>query len=375
MRYSLVLLSLFLTFTSPITASSNLNQLKPISSHKSFSKQDIAGSGNNINGAGNVGVGNNNNVNGNGINGNDNDVNGNGNNVDGNDNCVDGNGNVVNGNGNVVIGNNDVVNGITNSVNGGSNVIFGNNNCVNGNGIVITANNLNIGDCVPLPLCSNIQGDPQFVGIHGQSYQVHGLPDRIFNLISTFNLQLNSKFSYLDSGYNAAQMASSRVKNMKLPITASWTHPGTYLTELGLKIDSAKINVVAGSYKDGFAALTLNGVKINVGEKIKLNKDSYIHCITRNALRVHTPIFKFKIVNSDMFFNIDNINFSELQNKISVDQISGIIGQSVDPKFKNIDNLYDFLIQDDGDIFSDQFADNRFDFNRSEDNIKITYSF
>ncbi len=55
----------------------------------------------------------------------------------------------------------------------------------------------------------------QFVGFHGQSYQVHGYPGSWFNIIDAPLVQMNAKFAYLASG-------TCNYNN-----TACWTHPGT----------------------------------------------------------------------------------------------------------------------------------------------------
>jgi hypothetical protein len=45
-----------------------------------------------------------------------------------------------------------------------------------------------------------VVGDPQFVGLRGQSYQIHGVSGEIYNLVSDGDVQYNSRFVFLDQG-------------------------------------------------------------------------------------------------------------------------------------------------------------------------------
>ena len=43
-----------------------------------------------------------------------------------------------------------------------------------------------------------VTGDPQFVGLRGQSFQVHGVDGAVYNIISDASMQLNSRFTFLE---------------------------------------------------------------------------------------------------------------------------------------------------------------------------------
>ena len=75
---------------------------------------------------------------------------------------------------------------------------------------------------------ASVLGDPQFVGLRGQSYQIHGVDNTVYNLISDAMVQLNARFVYLDQG-ECLRDADG------LPLFTCWTHPGSYLTALGLQ--------------------------------------------------------------------------------------------------------------------------------------------
>jgi len=46
--------------------------------------------------------------------------------------------------------------------------------------------------------CPSVQGDPEFVGLRGQRYQVHGIDGAVYNLISDSLSQVNSRFIYIN---------------------------------------------------------------------------------------------------------------------------------------------------------------------------------
>ena len=50
------------------------------------------------------------------------------------------------------------------------------------------------------PDTGSVKGDPQFVGLRGQNYQVHGVSGDIYNIVSDADLQYNSRFVFLNSG-------------------------------------------------------------------------------------------------------------------------------------------------------------------------------
>ena len=67
-------------------------------------------------------------------------------------------------------------------------------------------------------LVSSVRGDPQLVGLLGQSYQVHGMDGAVYNLISDASVQLNSRFSFLTGGECLRDEAGR-------PLFTCWTHP------------------------------------------------------------------------------------------------------------------------------------------------------
>jgi len=139
-----------------------------------------------------------------------------------------------------------------------------------------------------------INDDPQFVGLQGQSYQVHGYPREVFNLVSSPSLSLNSQFDFLSSGvcnYNN---------------TGCWTHPGTYLGQLGFNVGNDKVKLVSGTHKQGMG-VWINDVAFhaNAQSHIPLNNSySSIVLVSPDQVSIQTPHLYFQIFNADNFFNL-----------------------------------------------------------------------
>jgi hypothetical protein len=133
-----------------------------------------------------------------------------------------------------------------------------------------------------------IIGDPQIYGLQGQDFQVHGIPDEIFNLVSYPNLQVNARFVYLSS----AECHDN--------FTACFAHPGTYIGEEGIRVGNDKIHVKAGSFKKGLT-VAVNGQKVATGKhSVKLGS---VNVMSHRRVVVNTPIMTLTISNSDKFLN------------------------------------------------------------------------
>jgi len=132
-----------------------------------------------------------------------------------------------------------------------------------------------------------IVGDPQIVGMQGQDFQVHGMPDEIFNMISYPTLQVNARFTYLES----AECHDN--------YTACFAHPGTYISEEGFRVGKDKVRVTAGSFKKGLT-VHVNGKKSSSNVDLK---QGAVEIVNHRRVIVHTNIMKITITNSDKFMN------------------------------------------------------------------------
>jgi len=132
-----------------------------------------------------------------------------------------------------------------------------------------------------------IVGDPQIVGMQGQDFQVHGMPDEIFNMVSFPTVQVNARFTYLES----AECNDN--------YTACFAHPGTYISEEGFRVGKDKVRVSAGSFKKGLH-VSVNGKKTHANVDLK---QGAVEIVNHRRVIVHTPIMKITVTNSDHFLN------------------------------------------------------------------------
>jgi hypothetical protein len=201
-----------------------------------------------------------------------------------------------------------------------------------------------------------IVGDPQFIGLRGQSYQVHGIDGAVYNLISEPNSQVNSRFLFLSEG--------------KCPIingvadSNCWSHPGSYLGEISYQqIVDGKPHaalITAGPAKKGFAAVQMDGRALKIGDKVTFGTFS-VSFVSAYRVTISMEHFAFSLSNSDMFIN------QAVSATVPLDELTshGLLGQTHSTKVYATATRYlegnvdDYIIADD-DIFGDDFVYNQY---------------
>jgi len=214
-------------------------------------------------------------------------------------------------------------------------------------------------------------GDPQFMGFIGQSFQVHGLSNMIYNVLSTPSIQYNALFRYLESG-----------KCRKG--TACFAHPGNYFGEVGILFASStgplSVLVESGSVEAGLT-VSINGTALAVGASATAGIYT-ITVPTAFEVVVESDEFSIRIQNSDNFLNQEVSIGSGLMKQISAWKSAaksgdvaaaeslfgklphGILGQTWNAKtynnrWKHIEGqLFDYQIND--GIMGTDFKFNRF---------------
>ena len=176
---------------------------------------------------------------------------------------------------------------------------------------------------------SAIIGDPSFVGFLGQEYQVHGIDQHVYNLISSATLQLNALFVFLSAG---------RCPATDLPRVNDncWSHPGSYLGSIALQLlvegEVHVVSLVSGGADGGFEAVLVDGVDVGVdgvvvvadgqGEDVLVVRRLHSHEVV-----VRTPSFSFTLHNSDRFIN-QAIRIHTSVRQLKVQGVHGLIGQT-----------------------------------------------
>ena len=160
---------------------------------------------------------------------------------------------------------------------------------------------------------SGAMGDPQFTGLLGQRFQVHGVSGTVYNIITDSLLQVNARFDFLSSGSGP---------RADIIDTQPWTHPGTYMGAMSFQVRSSvntsHIDVVvveAGGSSEGFARVSINGEqvthpytwqpKLDGGDASSAEETVAVSFAHSHVLEVQTSQFHFRLVNSDYFINHD----------------------------------------------------------------------
>jgi hypothetical protein len=201
-----------------------------------------------------------------------------------------------------------------------------------------------------------VVGDPQFVGLRGQSFQVHGIDGAVYNIITEANTHVNSRFVFLNEG------ECPIVNGVK--DSNCWSHPGSYLGEMSFQqVVDGKLHralVVAGPAKSGFASIELDGKTLKVGDSMTFGSFA-ISMESTHHVSIQTENYSFELSNSDKFIN------QAVSNRVALSKLSshGLLGQTHAAKVYPTATRYiqgevdDYVIAD-NDIFGTSFAFNKF---------------
>ena len=232
----------------------------------------------------------------------------------------------------------------------------------------------------------SVTGDPVFVGFHGQRFLVKGLAGRAYNVLSLPTLQLNTRFVALSTGsaLNASAQSLARTRQSRLislltgqkagsagtvdtlPSTTSWSHDGLYIGETGVQVDGHRLLVQPGAYVDGFEAVELDGVAVQVSsEAVQLSAGSHIRRYSSSVLHITTPDVSFTLVNSDHFLNIHSAELTTPRH--TAQHIHGLLGQTADEHW-TVEHTAafkqhleaDFVLPEPHTVWSTSFPHNRY---------------
>ena len=239
-------------------------------------------------------------------------------------------------------------------------IVFTNNGCTYTNTFFITNPAAGGGN-------GGVVGDPQFVGLRGQSFQVHGMDGAVYALISDPHTQVNTRFVFLD-GPRPCPVLPSTGK----PAATCWSHPGSYLGELAVKTSAGdRVHIVAGSAAEGFGAVTVNGKPLAVGRNHALHHlnnnvpaGTVLHNNT-HELTLRCSYFALTVENIDGFVNLRSL--AVLDGAWPRLQAHGLLGQTWQWKrysgaVKEIEGeVDDYVVSGADDIWSDSFLFSRFE--------------
>ena len=169
-------------------------------------------------------------------------------------------------------------------------------------------------------------GDPQLYGLLGQSFQVHGIDGGVYNLISAPQLQVNTRFVFLDS----AHCPSKRVVD-----TPCWSHPGSYMGALAMQVvlgngEVVRITVTAGSAASGLQVVQVNSDAYPTGKlDLSLGVNGEVRIVSRSShtVLIHTPLFDITADSSDHFVNL-RLSHNVPLTTLRTDRVHGLLGQT-----------------------------------------------
>ena len=188
---------------------------------------------------------------------------------------------------------------------------------------------------------SSVLGDPAFVGLLGQQYQVHGLAGSVYSLISDAEVQVNSRFTFLQS-------AECVRDSEGVPLFVCHSHAGSYLQSLAVRTAAGhRVWLSSGSAVQGFSAVTVrmagqmaSNRSLSVGESVKMGGGP-TPSASRGQLEVrfidlrtvavlHAGVFSLVVQNSDSFLNllslsVDDGQWSRVRRQL---QPHGLLGQT-----------------------------------------------
>ena len=199
-------------------------------------------------------------------------------------------------------------------------------------------------------------GDPQFVGLRGQSYQVHGIDGAVYNIISEEQFQVNSRFVFLTEG-ECPVMDGITQDNC-------WSHPGSYIGEMSFQaiVDGElhQARLVSGSAAAGYTSVELDNQVLTVGDKVEYGNFS-VALFNSHSVIVTSDHFILLLTNSDKFIN------QALRTRLPVNELHshGLLGQTHCSKtyatsVRYIEGEVDDYVILDGDMFGTDFVYNQF---------------
>ena len=199
---------------------------------------------------------------------------------------------------------------------------------------------------------SSVLGDPQFVGLRGQSFQVHGIDGEVYALISEPAMQLNARFRFLTGPRPCPVMPSTGER-----CGACWSHDGSYLSEVGVlvKATGERVRVMAGNATQGFASVAVDDRQLAVNESTSTGT---VALISTHELILTAGSFHIEMESVDGFVNMRRV---ELTVPFSQLRSHGLLGQTWSSKrhqstLKVIEGEVDDYVLLEGDVLGSEFV-------------------
>ena len=169
----------------------------------------------------------------------------------------------------------------------------------------------------------SVLGDPQFSGLLGQSFQVHGIDGQVYSIISdSTGVLVNARFVFLSEGRCTAALVASN--------TMCWSHPGSYLDRLYLRSAAGhEVHLFAGGAVEGLAAVLVDGRNISIPDApVELSVDDVrVSRTSSHSVQVSVGNYELLVTNSDRFINIAQLSIKHWSN-LGKHSAHGLLGQT-----------------------------------------------
>lgn len=214
----------------------------------------------------------------------------------------------------------------------------------------------------PSTCCTGVCGDPQFKGLRGQNFQVHGIDGAIYNLISASDFSVNSQFRFL-TGPRACPIIPTTGRRS----VACWSHDGSYLGNLAISTASGeKILIESGDATTGFSVATVDGKALVADEIVAFSKGSIVLNST-HEITIKVGPFEIEVENNNEFLNLRSVRVptSEWHLLSENGGVHGLLGQTwqnkrYSGKIKEIQGDVDDYVIEDNNLFSHDFIHSHF---------------
>ena len=221
-------------------------------------------------------------------------------------------------------------------------------------GTPLCSNPSNTSTCALLVNAVSVKGDPQFRGLLGQSFQVHGLDGAVYAIISTATEQINARFAFLTGPRSCPAMSRQWLPNGAAEPIACWSHDGSYLSELAIVTAHSRVHIRAGEAASGLALVTVDGAEVRDGAA---GTDAAVTVHGSHHLTVRVGAWTLFVENSDGFVNIAGLEVSAPLRSLDA---HGLLGQTSRRTKGHVEGDVDDYTIVDGDLFGHDFLYTRF---------------
>jgi hypothetical protein len=125
----------------------------------------------------------------------------------------------------------------------------------------------------------------------------------VYIVVSFLDLQINARFVFLESSKCGADQ------------DLCWTHPGTYLGEIGILFENHRLQLISGSLEQGMKVI-FNNKTLTIGDKYEFDTlNINFEFVNKEQFSISTHEFRINFNGRDHFFN-EQLNLTPMMSKL-----------------------------------------------------------